>query len=133
MADDQFCKKIILLNKEKIYLFTNAKLDKFLEKIVVFTILSLLSYNQVVSYIIDTASYNNYHFFIFKIPDISFLIKYITNDSIFNKKSYCIGIQNNIIMFLFPNLFDIKVIYFSNSIALRKYINFVHSNWYSYN
>lgn len=41
MANNQFGKKIILLNKKKTYLFTNALSDEFLRKIVIINMISL--------------------------------------------------------------------------------------------
>lgn len=40
MTDNQFGKKIILLNKNKVCFFANAKSDEFLKKIMTFDILS---------------------------------------------------------------------------------------------
>lgn len=57
----------------------------------------------------------------------------MTNNFIFNEKLGHINIQNNIIIFVFLNLFYIKATDLSNNIILTKYINYVYSNWDNYN
>lgn len=52
----------------------------------------------------------------------------MTNNFIFNEKLGHINIQNNIIIFVFLNLFYIKATDLSNNIILTKYINYVYSN-----
>lgn len=59
MAYNCFEKKIILLNKKKIQLLTNAKSDKFLKKLNDLNILLLLKSKKVVLYTIGIISYNN--------------------------------------------------------------------------
>lgn len=87
----------------------------------------------MVSYAIDVTSHNNHHFFVAKLSNISFLVKHLTNDSIFKEKLGRTSTQNNIIMSAFPNLFYSKAVHFLNGIALSQYINFVHNNWDNYN
>lgn len=57
----------------------------------------------------------------------------MTNDFIFDKKLGRNGIQNTIVLSAFLDLFYTRAIYFSNGIALSKYVNFGHSNWDNYN
>lgn len=60
-------------------------------------------------------------------------MKYMTNDYIFNEKLGRTGIENNIAMSAFPDLFYIEAIHLSNSIALSIYINSTCSDWINYN
>lgn len=48
MINNQFGKKIIVLNKKKAYLFVNAKSDEVFRRIIVFNVLSLWSYKGIV-------------------------------------------------------------------------------------
>lgn len=86
MANDRFNKKIILSNKKKVCPLTNTKSDKFFRKIIAFKVLILWLYKKVVLYAISAIFYSNYHFFVTKLPEISLFIKYMIEDSIFNKK-----------------------------------------------
>lgn len=133
LANDQFGEKIILLNKEKICLFANAKFDEFLEKIVVLNVLSLWLYKKVILYAIGITFYNNCHFFIAKLLDIFFLLKYIADDFIFEEKFSHTGMQNNTIMSAFLNFFYTKTAHLSIGISLSRYINFARGNWNNYN
>lgn len=95
--------------------------------------MSLKSCKKAVSYITSATSYNNRHFCVAKLPDISFLMKYMTNNSIFEEKLSCILMQNNIIISIFPNLFYTTTTYLSTGIVFNKYMNFAHGNWDNYN
>lgn len=77
--------------------------------------------------------HSNCHFFIAKLPDLSLLVKYMINDSIFQEKLGCIGVQNNTFISIFPDLFYIGSAYLSNRIALSRYSNFGRSNWDIFN
>lgn len=78
---------------------------------------------------IDVTFYGNYYSLIAKLPDISFLVKYIINNFIFKKKLDYISIHINTAIFTFLDLFYIKSTYLSDSITLTKYVDFVQSNW----
>lgn len=133
MANNRFGKKIILLNKKKVCFFTNVKSDKFLWKIVALNVLSLLAYKEAISQTTGITSYGNCHYFITKLLDISVLMKYITDNSIFNKKLSHTGIQNNTIISAFLDLFYIRATYLLNNITLTRYVNFIYDNWDNYN
>lgn len=77
---------------------------------------------------IDAISYNNYYFFVARLLDISFFMKYIIKNSIFAEKLGHTNLQNNSIVSAFLNFFTIKTITLSTGIALNKYICFIRSN-----
>lgn len=81
-------------------------------------ILLLWLYKKAILHAIGATFHDNPHFFVAKLPDISFLVKYMTNDSIFNEKLDRIGIQNNTTIFAFLNLFYTRAAYLLNVIAL---------------
>lgn len=86
MANDWFSKKIILLNKEKVHFSANAKLDKFFRKIIALNILSLWSCKKAILRATNITSYDNCHFFIARLSNISLFIKYIIEGFIFAEK-----------------------------------------------
>lgn len=63
IADNQFNKRIILLNKDKIRLFANAKSDEIFRKTIRLNVLSLWSCKEAVLYITEAIFYDNCHFF----------------------------------------------------------------------
>lgn len=128
MTDDRFDEKIILLNKEKVRPFVNAKSNEFLREIVVPNILSLWSCKEVISQATGATSYGNYHSFVAKLSDISLLVKHMIDDSILNEKLGRTGIQNNTTISAFPDLFYTGATYLSNGIALTRYVNSIHGN-----
>lgn len=83
MADDQFNKKIILLNKEKIYLSANAISNEFLREIIAMNVISLWKCQEAISRAIEVTSHDNCYSFAAKLSDILLLIKYIIEDSLF--------------------------------------------------
>ncbi len=95
MANDRFDERIIPLNKEKVRPSANAKSNEFLQKTVALNVLSLWACKKMVSRVTRTTSYSNCHFLVAKLSDVSLLVKYMTNNSIFDKKLGHIGTQNN--------------------------------------
>lgn len=85
MANNQFVKKIILLNKEKICLSANTISNKFLRKIIPMNMISLWKYQEVVSYATEKTLYGNCQNLAVKLPNILLLIKHITKGSLFYK------------------------------------------------
>ena len=77
--------------------------------------------------------HNNYYSFTAKLSDVSFLVKNMIDDSIFNEKLGRTSIQNNTTIFGFLDFFSTKVTHLSTGIALSKYINSAHGNWDNYN
>lgn len=133
MADDRFGEKIILLNKDKVCPSVNAKSDEFLRETVALNVLSLWLYKKAVSSATSATSHGNRHFLIAKLPDVSLLVKHMTDNFIFDEKLGRIGTQNNTTISAFPNVFYIRAAYLSNNIALSRYVNSAHSNWDNYN
>ncbi len=85
MANNWFGKKIILLNKKRIYLSINISSNKFLREIIVINVIFLWKYQEAVSHIIRATLHINCHSFVAKLPNVSLLIKYIIEDSLFLK------------------------------------------------
>ena len=92
MANDWFGKRIILPNTEKVCFFSNTKSNKFWRKIIIFNVLSFWLYKKAVLLDTNITFYDNWFFLIAKLSNISFLIKYIINNSIFDKKLGYTGI-----------------------------------------
>lgn len=103
-------KRIILQNKEKVYFFVNVKSDKIFEKMVKLHVILFLSYKQELLKTIDIIYHNNDYFLIAKLLDDFFLLKYMTNNFIFNKKLDCTNILNNILYIYFPIFFILKLL-----------------------
>lgn len=133
MANNRFGEKVILLNKEKVCPSSNAKSDEFFRKTVAFNVLSLWSYKEAVSRATDTIPHGNCHFPIAKLPDVSLLVKYMIENSIFKKKLGCTGINNNSVMSAFPNMWYIEASRLSNSKVLNRYVKSTRGNWDNYN
>ena len=95
MANNWFGKKIILLNKDKIYLFANATSDKFLKEIIAINVISLCKCQEVVSHTTVATSYSNCYSLAAKRLDISLLIKHMTEEFPFYKQFGQIAIQDN--------------------------------------
>lgn len=93
-----------------------------------FNVLSLWQYKKPILCNINTTFYDNCYFFIAKLLNLSFLIKHIIYNFIFDEKLDSTSIQNNITIFLSSNFFYCKAVYFSNSIILSKYVNFAYGN-----
>ncbi len=83
MADDRFGERIILLNKEKIRLSANATSDEFLREIVAMNVISLWKCREAVSHAMRATSHGNRHSVAAKLPDISLLVKHMTEDFLF--------------------------------------------------
>lgn len=128
MANKQFCEKIILLNKEKVCLSTNAKSHQILRKTVIFNILLFWVYKKVILQAINITFYGNCHSIIAKLPDVSLLVKHMINDSIFNKNLGYIGMWNNIAKSKFLNLFYTRNTYLLNGIILSRYVKSTQDN-----
>lgn len=86
IANDRFGEKIILLSKDKICLFANIKSNNFFRKTVALIVLSLWLGKKVVSHDTGATSYGNCYFFVAKLPNVSLLVKHMTNNSIFDEK-----------------------------------------------
>ncbi|WP_375449162.1 hypothetical protein [uncultured Nostoc sp.] len=129
MSDNRFGEKTILLNKEKVRSSMNAKTDEFLKEMVVFNVLSLWLYKKVVLRATGATSHSNHHSLIANLPDMSLLVKYMINDSIFEEKLGRTGMSNNTAISAFPDLFYIGSAHPSNGIALSRYVNSVRGNW----
>ena len=129
MSDDQFGERIILLNKEKVCPFTNAKTDEFFKETVVLNILSFWLCKKAVSRAIRATFHNNRHSLVAKLLDASLLVKHMIDNSIFEEKLGRTGISNNTAMFVFPNLFYIGSAHLSNGIALSRYVDSAQGNW----
>ncbi len=86
MVNDRFGERIILLNKEKVRPSANAKSDEFLWETVALNVLSLWTCKEAVSRAIGATSHSNCLSLVTKLPDISLLVKHMTDDSIFNEK-----------------------------------------------
>lgn len=86
MADNHFDKRIILLNKEKVQLLANAKLDTFLKEVVALNILLLWKCRKIILHIIGATLYSNRHSLIARLPNVSLFIKYIAGNLIFQEK-----------------------------------------------
>ncbi len=85
MADDRFDERIILLNKEKVRPSANAKSDEFLWETVTLNILSLWACKEAVLRATGATSHGNRHFLVAKLPDVSLLVKHMTDYSIFDE------------------------------------------------
>ncbi len=133
MADDRFGERIILLNKEKVRPSANAKSDEFLRETVALNVLSLWACKEAVSRATSATSHGNRHSLVAKLPDVSLLVKHMTDDSIFDEKLGRTGTRNNTIISAFPDLFYTGATHLSNGIALTKYVNSAHGNWDNYN
>lgn len=83
MADDQFGKKIILLNKEKVCPFANASTNEFLRKIVLMNVISFWKCQEIIYYATKIILHVNCYNFTTKVYKISILIKYMIEDSFF--------------------------------------------------
>lgn len=129
MADDRFGKRIILLNKKKVCSFTNVKPNKFFRIMMTLNILSFWLYRKIISQTTDITSHSNHYSFIAMLLNISFMVNYMINDSIFEEKLGRTGISNNIAISAFSDLFYIGNTYLSNSITLNRYINYIQDNW----
>ncbi len=86
MADDRFSERIILLNKEKVCPSANASTDEFLREIVLMNVISLWKCREAVSRAIEATLHGNCHSLTTKVPDISLLMKYIIEDSVFQEQ-----------------------------------------------
>ena len=133
MADDRFGERIILLNKDKVRPSANAKSDEFLRETVALNVLSLWSCKEAVSRATGATSHGNRHSLVAKLPDVSLLVKHMTDNSIFDEKLGRTGTQNNTTMSAFPNLFYTGAAHLSNGIALSQYVNSARGNWDNYN
>ncbi len=133
MADDQFGEKIILLNKEKVRPFANAKSDEFLRETVALNVLSLWACKEAVSRATGATSHGNCHSLVAKLPDVSLLVKHMTDNSIFDEKLGRTGTRNNTTISAFPDLFYTGATHLSNGIALNRYVNSARGNQDNYN
>ncbi len=128
MADNRFSKRIILLNKEKVCSSTNAKSDRFFTEIVVFNVLLLWSCKEVILQATSATSYSNCHFLVSNLLDVSLLVKYIINNSIFKKKLGRTVMPNNTAISTFSNFYYIGSAHLSNGIVLSRYIDSTQGN-----
>ena len=94
----------------------------------VFIVLSLWLCKEAVSQATGATFYGNCHSLIAKLLDVSLLVKHMINDSIFEEKLDRTGMSNNIAMSTFPDFFYIRNAYFSNGIALSRYIYSARGN-----
>lgn len=122
MATDRFGEKIILLNKENVCFFVNAKSDEFVRQTVALNILLLWSYKKVVSRALYATFFGNCNALVTKLSDISFLIKYISNNSKFKEKLGYTSIQINTAIFVFSDLFYIGATHLFDGKVLSRYI-----------
>lgn len=133
MADDRFGERIVLLNKEKVRPSANAKSDELLREIVALNVLSLWKCKEAVSRATGATSHGNCHSLVAKLPDISLLVKHMTENSIFHEQLGRTGMRNNNAESALPNLFSIGVGHLSTGVALSQYINSARGNWDNYN
>lgn len=59
MADDRFCERIVLLDKEKVRPSANASSDEFLREVVAMNMISLWKYREAVSRATGATSHGN--------------------------------------------------------------------------
>lgn len=85
MANNWFDKKIILLNKKKIYLLANTKSDKFFKNIIAINIMSLKRCKKTVMCVTNINLHNNCYSLIAKLLNLSLIIKHIVKDNLFSK------------------------------------------------
>lgn len=86
MANNRFDKKIILLTIKKVCFFANVKSNEFFNKTIVVNVLSFQLYKKAILQARNLTFYDNYHIFIANLLDISLLVKYIIDNSIFKEK-----------------------------------------------
>ena len=61
-------------------------------------------------------------------PDISLLVEYMIDNSIFEEKLDCTDMQNNTAKFKFPNFYYIGSVHLVGNIVLSKYVKFAQGN-----
>lgn len=134
MTNDCFGEKIILLNKEKVRLSVNIKLDEFLREVVALNVLSLWKCRETMSCTTGTILYGNHHFLVAKLLDVSLLIKHIAGDLIFEEKfGQCRAENgNDNLPSAFVDLFTETTACFSMRIPIFRYIHKAQGNWDNY-
>ncbi len=133
MADDRLGERIILLNKEKVHPFKKTKSVEVLIETVALNVLSLWSCKEAVLRATGATSHGNRHSLVAKLPDVSLLVKYMIDDSIFEEKLGRTDIPNNTPMSAFPDLFYVGNAHLSNGIALSRYVDSARGNWDNFN
>lgn len=86
MADDRFGERIILLNKEMICPSANASSDEFLRETVAMNVISLWKCREAISRTTGATSHGNRDSLAAKLPDVSLLVKHMTEDSLFREQ-----------------------------------------------
>lgn len=73
--------------------------------------------------------HGNYHHLAAKLPNVSFFIKYIIENSFFYKQLDWTGVQNNFQQLVFFNLFADNITHPATGLELGRYVYAVWGNW----
>lgn len=77
-------------------------------------------------------SHGNHHYFVTKLPDVSLLIKYIADDSIFQEKLGRYRVWNGNLPSEFTNLFSDGTACLFTGLPLYRYVHKSQGNWDNY-
>lgn len=83
MPDDLFGERIIMLNKEKVRPFANAKSNEFLRETVLMNITSLWQCRAAYLHATSAAVHGSWHAIVDRFPDVLLLVKHFIKDSVF--------------------------------------------------
>lgn len=77
-------------------------------------------------------SHGNRHSLAAKLPDISLLVKHMTEDSLFREQLGRTGLQSNLQQSAFPDLFADSTVRFATGLELSRYVYAARGNWNNY-
>ena len=132
MANNQFSKRIIRLNKDMICISTNVLFNEFLRKIVAMNVISLWKCQEVISRTTRATSHSNCHSLAVTLFNISLLIKHIIENSLFCEQLGRIGLWSNLQWLAFPDLFADGIARFATGLELARYVCSARGNWDNY-
>ncbi|WP_375449060.1 hypothetical protein [uncultured Nostoc sp.] len=132
MANNRFGEKIILLNKEKICPFANISSNEFLRKTVAMNVISLWKCQEAVSRNTGAILHSNRHSLAAKLPDISLLVKHMTEDSLFCERLDWTRLRSNLQQSAFSDLFADDIARLATGLELGRYICAARRNWDNY-
>lgn len=124
VPDDRFGETIIMLNKENINPSANAKSDEFLRETVSRNVMSLWNGKEALSRATGSTSHGNRHSTVGSFPDICYLVKLLTNESVFHEQLGRGASETEL-----PDLFANGTTSLAKGVLLADYISNSRGNW----
>lgn len=124
IPNNWFGEAIIILNKENINLFVNAKSNEFFYKTVLQNVLSLYNSKEALLQATGSTKNSNCHLIVGSNPDIYYLVKFLINKAVFHKLLRKSNSRSNL-----PNLFVNSSTLLVKKVLLSEYIANCQSNW----